>query len=161
MLVKLGFDTRFLELILSCVTLVSYSFLLNGSEFGLLILTRGLCQGDPLSPYLFLIFMETFSVLLQDAKRVGHIKGIAICKRAPSISHLLFANDTQIYCEVTHSSISCIKDLLETYAKALGQVVSYNKLSMVLSRNSQDWMRETIPRLLSFKREEQQDRYLG
>ncbi|KAL0288754.1 UNVERIFIED_CONTAM: putative mitochondrial protein [Sesamum angustifolium] len=161
MLVKLGFDHRFVRLIMSCVTTVSYSFLLNGSEFGSLSPSRGLRQGDPLSPYLFLLCTEAFSSLIQNAEQAGDIKGISICKRAPSISHLLFADDTQIYCQATHSSIIFVKNILETYAKASGQMINYNKSSMVLSKNSTDTLKDTLPMLLGLQREDQQERYLG
>ncbi|KAL0406440.1 UNVERIFIED_CONTAM: putative mitochondrial protein [Sesamum latifolium] len=121
---------------MSCVTSISYLFLLNGFEFGSLSPTRGLRQGDPLSPYLFLLCTEAFNALIHNAERQGHIKGISICKQALSISHLLFADDTQIYCQATPQSILCICEVLDTYAKVLGPRVNFHKSSMVLSSNT-------------------------
>jgi len=56
--------------------------------------SRGLRQGDPLSPYLFLLCAEGFSGLINDAEARGIIQGVTICARAPSITHLLFADDS-------------------------------------------------------------------
>ncbi|KAL0301821.1 UNVERIFIED_CONTAM: putative mitochondrial protein [Sesamum radiatum] len=134
---------------------------ISKAEFGSLSPSRGLRQGDPLSPYLFLLCTEAFSSLIQNAEQAGEIKGISICRRAPSISHLLFADDTQIYCQATHSSIIFVKNILETYAKASGQMINYNKSSMVLSKNSTDTLKDTLPTLLGLQREDQQERYPG
>ncbi|KAL0449472.1 UNVERIFIED_CONTAM: putative mitochondrial protein [Sesamum latifolium] len=161
MLARLGFDHRFINLIMNCVTSVSYSFLLNGNEFGSLSPSRGLRQGDPLSPYLFLLCTQAFSSLIQNAEQEGHIKGVSICRRAPSISHLLFADDTQIYCEATHLSITSIKNILEIYAKASGQMINYSKSSMILSKNSPDNLKDDLPAILRLQRTDQQERYLG
>ncbi|KAL0408431.1 UNVERIFIED_CONTAM: putative mitochondrial protein [Sesamum radiatum] len=161
MLARLGFDQRFISLIMQCVTSVSYSFLLNGNEFGSLSPSRGLRQGDPLSPYLFLLCTEAFSSLIKNAEQMGMIKGVSICRQAPSISHLLFADDTQLYCEASHPSITSVKDILDTYARASGQMINYNKSSMVLSKNSPDNLKDELPALLGLQISEQHERYLG
>ncbi|KAL0378863.1 UNVERIFIED_CONTAM: LINE-1 retrotransposable element O protein [Sesamum radiatum] len=72
---RLGFDPSFISLIHSCVTTTSYSILLSGQKFGYFHPQRGLRQGDPLSPYLFLFCAEVFSCLISMAEAAGQLKG--------------------------------------------------------------------------------------
>ena len=63
---------------------------------------RGLRQGDPLSPYLFVLIMEAFSSLISRAEDKGFIRGFKVmgrCGERVSVSHLLFADDTLLFCE--------------------------------------------------------------
>ncbi|KAL0401119.1 UNVERIFIED_CONTAM: putative mitochondrial protein [Sesamum latifolium] len=80
-LFKLGFPEQFVKLILICVSSVSYSFVMSGFSFGTVTPQRGLRQGDPLSPYLFLLCTEAISSLLQESEDKGHLKGVAVCRR--------------------------------------------------------------------------------
>ncbi|KAL0451703.1 UNVERIFIED_CONTAM: hypothetical protein Slati_1148400 [Sesamum latifolium] len=73
MLSRLGFHHRVITLIMNCVSNVSYSFMLNGSQFDFLRLGRGIHQSDPLSPYLFIRCAEDLSCLLQAEEREGDI----------------------------------------------------------------------------------------
>lgn len=63
-----GFDSRWVVLIMHCITIVSYSVLIDGVGNEPFVPLKGLQQRDPLNPYLFLICMEGFSTLLKLAK---------------------------------------------------------------------------------------------
>ncbi|KAL0449729.1 UNVERIFIED_CONTAM: hypothetical protein Slati_1529300 [Sesamum latifolium] len=137
-LLRLGFESEFVELIMLLVTTISYSLTLNGDPFGYFRPERGIQQGDPLSPYLFIFCAEAFSCLIQQAETQGVIQGIRISPKAPSISHLLFADDTLLFCEATDSQMEGIRSILELYAKASGQEVNFSKSSMVISGTIRD-----------------------
>ena len=61
---KMGFSDRWIERVMSCVTTSSFSVLVNGKPYANILPSRGLHQGDPLSPYLFLLCAEGFTSLL-------------------------------------------------------------------------------------------------
>ena len=82
--------------------MATFSILINGSSSGFFRSSRGLRQGDPLSPYLFLLAMEALSQLLSSARNGDFISGFKVGGRGREgliVSHLLFANDTLIFCD--------------------------------------------------------------
>ena len=84
-----------------CVSTASFSILVNGSPARFFRNSRGLRQGDPLSPYLFVIGMEAFSRLLKRAVEGNYLSGSKIAERGgveTSISHLLYTDDTLLFC---------------------------------------------------------------
>lgn len=96
-MLQLGFSSAWVVWIMRCVQTVSYSFILNGDPKGKIIPSRGLRQGDSISPYLFLICAEVLSRLISTAESQESLHGVKICKGAPSISHLFFADDSLIF----------------------------------------------------------------
>ncbi|KAI5319682.1 hypothetical protein L3X38_039390 [Prunus dulcis] len=90
MIKRLDFNDRWVELIMDCISTVTYSVQVRGVASGMIVPSRGLCQGDPLSPYLFLICVEGLSALLSNALRIKRISGIFVAHGAPTISHLFF-----------------------------------------------------------------------
>ncbi|GKV02665.1 hypothetical protein SLEP1_g15064 [Rubroshorea leprosula] len=73
---SLGFAERWISLIMGCVTSVSYDILLNGMAIGRVIPSCGLGQGDPLSPYLFILCAEGLTAMLRDAEKSRLIHGV-------------------------------------------------------------------------------------
>ena len=82
-----------------CVSTVTYSIKINGIPRRHIIPSRGICQGDPLSPYLFLLCVEGLSTLIQSAVDRGQMEGVKIYRGGPRLSHLFFADDSLIFCK--------------------------------------------------------------
>uniref|UniRef100_A0A803PBN7 Reverse transcriptase domain-containing protein n=1 Tax=Cannabis sativa TaxID=3483 RepID=A0A803PBN7_CANSA len=120
---------------MKCVTTSSLSFLVNGVVKGSIRPSRGLRQGDPLSPYLFLLCAEGLSSLLRAHQSEGLFKGVAISRRAPSISHLLFADDSLIFCSTDRDSCSSLRDIFQLYCQASGRAINFAKSSILFSPN--------------------------
>ena len=85
-----GFNSRFINLIRECISSASFRILLNGTLLERFTPSRRLRQGDPLSPYLFILGAEVLYIIIAKAESGGSLYGIKICQRAPSILCLLF-----------------------------------------------------------------------
>lgn len=93
-LLAFGFDRHWTTLIMETVTTVEYSVLINGYPQGVIKPQRGLRQGDPLSPYLYILCADVLSHLIRSNEVAGSIRGIRIGNGVPSVTHLLFADDS-------------------------------------------------------------------
>jgi hypothetical protein len=133
---KLGFVEQWITLIMACVRSVSYSILINGGPVGNIQPSRGIRQGDPISPYLFLICAEALSALLQQAGRKGIITGVPTSPRGPRLSHLFFGDDSIIFCKANSVEWRRIMKILDIYEKGSGQKINLLKMSLFFSRNT-------------------------
>lgn len=143
------------------VSCVSYSYLMNGSQFGRLGPERGLRQGNTLSPYLFICVVEAFLGLIARAERQGQIHGVRIAPTAPTVSALCFADDTMIFCRATSEDATNLRNTLERYALVSGQVINFDKSSMTFSAGVQPGLKNQIAQILGVQVVDQYDRYLG
>ncbi|KAL0009842.1 hypothetical protein SO802_004950 [Lithocarpus litseifolius] len=80
---RLGFNERWISLMMMCISTVTNSVLINGEARGSIVPSRRLRQGDPISPFLFLLCSEGLSAMLRKEEEQGNIWGIAVCRSAP------------------------------------------------------------------------------
>ena len=113
-----------------CISTASFSVMFNGSPTGFFQSFRGLRQRDPLSPYLFVIGMEVLSCLLKRAVKGNFISGCRLGDRDGGelvISHLLYADDTIIFCEANSEQLMCLRWTLMWFEAFSGLKINLNK----------------------------------
>lgn len=118
---------------MACVTSVQYNVRFNGHLLEPFSPTRGLRQGDPLSPYLFLLVADGLSNIIKSNESEGLIQPLKVCRRAPGISHLLFADDSLLFFKADTEQASRIRDVLQMYESSTGQLINPSKCSMLFS----------------------------
>jgi hypothetical protein len=117
---KLGFNPVWISWIRTCISTPTFSILLNGSPFGFISPGRGLRQGDPLSPFLFILGSEVLSRLLFKEERNGSIHGLRIARNCPAIHHLLFADDLLLFGKASVSVAASFNSCLVKYCRWSG-----------------------------------------
>jgi hypothetical protein len=144
MMRSMGFRERWISLIMMCVTSVQYSVVVNGVPCGLISPSRGIRQGDPISPYLFLRCAETLSSLLTQANKEGRLSGVPTSRRGLKISHLFFTDDSLLFCRSTITQWDQLTSILHSYEKASGQKMNQNKIAIFFSKNTSKKDRDQI-----------------
>ena len=161
MMLKFGFPERYVHNIMRCVNSASFKVLVNGQPSREFVSSRGLRQGDPLSPFLFIMCAEGLSALLRDAEKRGAIHGIKIARQIDPISHLFFADDSLLFVRASEDEVENVMDILTTYEAASGQKLNMDKSEMSFSRNIDLEKRNMLQMKLTFKAVEGHDKYLG
>jgi hypothetical protein len=160
-LTSMGFPNNITIIIMKCVTTVSFSILLNGVPTNRFYPNRGLRQGDPLSPYLFIICADVLSNLLIKAQNENKIKGVKIAQGAPEITHLLFADDSLMFCRANIEEVKYINNIILDYQNASGQLVNVNKSEIMFSKHVKEEVKRSIHQILHMQQVEQFSKYLG
>ena len=150
-----------IKLIMSCVTSVSTSLLLNGGSLDPFLPSRGIRQGDPLSPYLFILSMEFLGHLIKekcDAKLWTPVKA---SRSGLAFSHLLFADDLVIFANATPENYAAISSVLQEFCNKSRQKVSEAKSHVFFSPNVDPNQRDALTSILGFSATINFGKYLG
>ena len=158
---KMGFNERWIGLIMSCVKSVTYSILINGEPQGFIQPTRGIRQGDPLSTFLFLLCTEGLHGLIQQAAISGEIKGFPLCRRGPTLTHLLIVDDNPLFCRASGDECRKILTILEKYEEESGQKVNKNKTAIFFSKSTTEETKQEIMAALGIHEYVNFEQYLG
>jgi hypothetical protein len=123
--------------------------------------SRGLRQGDPLSPYLFLFVADGLSKLFKKEIQIGDLRELKICRNAPGISHLLFADDTLLLLEASEEQAEWVNQLLRKYEKGTGQLINPAKCSVMFSSDCDDEDKKKVKAILKVELVAHKEKYLG
>ena len=157
----MGFDVKWITWIMKCVSSVTFFVLVNGSPYGYISPTRGIRQGDPLSPYLFILCSEVISHLLTNATVVNKLKGMKINSTGPAINHLLFADDALFFCHAHPKSCSTIMEILKMYEHVSGQAVNLHKSVITFGSKVKQQVKTQLRRILNIHNDGGGEKYLG
>jgi hypothetical protein len=161
LMLKIGFHASWVQLIMKCISTVSYSALLNGKPTDIIIPERGLRQGDPLSPYLFLLCAKGLSTLLQKSKADHKLCGVAVSRGGPRVNHLLFADDSLLFFRANNSECQVVKEILWVYETASGQKLNCEKMALFFSANTSPDTAGAIRDLWGASNTHSIEKYLG
>ncbi|KAL6125654.1 hypothetical protein ACLB2K_073709 [Fragaria x ananassa] len=158
---RFGFANGWVNLIMACVTTVSFSIVLNGCPGSSFCPSRGLRQRDPLSPYLFLLVSEVLSLRITKAVVERSLLGVRLACKCLSLSHLFFADDSLFFMKATLLNCSKISLIFKEYCSASGQLISLEKSSIYFTPNTSDQMKHLMSLLLGITCIDQPGVYLG
>lgn len=134
-LLEVGFSRSLIDLIMYCISSANLSVLWNGHILPAFKPTRGMRQGDPLSPYLFVLCMEVLGQQIQQAVTNGQWKTIKLANDCPSISHLSFADDLLLVREASVEQARLMNSILTDFYSQSGQKINLSKLKIWMSLN--------------------------
>uniref|UniRef100_A0A803QBY8 Reverse transcriptase domain-containing protein n=1 Tax=Cannabis sativa TaxID=3483 RepID=A0A803QBY8_CANSA len=160
-LIANGFSSKVCNLLMRCVTSVSFLVLLNGTPLKSFFPGRGLRQGDPLSPYLFILCSEVLSKLVCRAEANGEITGIKLGKNALPLSHISYADDALFFCKASPGKAKSLLSCLETYESWSGQRISEAKSGVFFSPKVGREARKEISENLGISALLHKEKYLG
>ncbi|KAK3182761.1 hypothetical protein Dsin_030047 [Dipteronia sinensis] len=137
---RLGFSVEWVRRIMGGISTVSYSFLINGRVCGNVVPTRGLRQGDPLSPYFYLMVIEGSSSLTKSA---------------------MLRDDSLLFSKASSDECLIIRRLLEVYSRASGQLVNYRKSGCALVNQFPMLEADRLADMIGVRRVCCHEKYLG
>lgn len=145
-----GFSKQWINLIYNCISMPKISLLINGTREGFFEISHGIRQGDPLSPFLYVIMAEALGRSLTKVHLEGKILGDKVTENVPNITHQQFAYDRLLPRECNRKEAKAFKAILDIYMKVSGQRVNPNK-SEVFFVNTPQAKARHICNILGYK----------
>jgi Reverse transcriptase (RNA-dependent DNA polymerase) len=119
---------------MACVQSSKFRIKLNGSSGGGFISpSRGLRQGYPLSPYLFILAMEPLTRKLNDAQVRGVLRGAVLAPGAPPLTHYLYADDVVLFGEAGAREAQALAEIMDLFGRLSGLRINNDKFIMWFS----------------------------
>ncbi|MCH91441.1 putative ribonuclease H protein, partial [Trifolium medium] len=160
-LLEVKLPNEMINVIMNCVTSVKSNVLWNGNRSNFFSPQCGVRQGDPMSPYLFVLCMDKLSHLITEAIEDGKWKPMRAGRNGPFISHLMFADDLLLFGQAVEENMKVVMEVLKNFCSMSGQQVNYDKSSIFFSRNVTANRRATLSEQFGLKETPTLGKYLG
>ncbi|GLT78653.1 hypothetical protein SLA2020_501810 [Shorea laevis] len=157
----LGLPSNWISLIMFCTTTSEFSLLWNGEKTTPFTPTRGLRQGDPLSPYLFVLCLDRLSQLIENDVQSKKWSPFRITRKGPFLSHVFFADDLILFGKATVENANTLMSCLDRFCSISGQKVNPQKSKILFSPNSDCNTISEICRVTGMAATDELGRYLG
>ncbi|XP_062100125.1 uncharacterized protein LOC133806004 [Humulus lupulus] len=161
LMLKMGYHEEWVKKIMGCITSASFSFLINGEVRGNVTPEHGLCQGDPLSPFIFVLCAEALSSLILEAEQSNLLEGIYFRRRGVKVSHLFFADDKIMFRNADGNGCRALRNILCWYTAASGQVINFSKSEVCFGSKVDEDTKKEIAGMFEVKITEHFEKNLG
>lgn len=155
-----GFGNRWSKCVRGCCWNSNFSILINGRPRGKITASRGIRQGDPLSPFLFSIMADSLSRFIRVCSNKGFIKGFKVGKEEVEASHIQYADDTLLFSDGNVQFMKNWPTFLKFYEKASGLPINMQKTG-IIGINVEEGEVTCLAELLGCKAEFLPFKYLG
>ncbi|XP_057786281.1 uncharacterized protein LOC131003750 [Salvia miltiorrhiza] len=158
---QFGFPNIFCSWIKTILSSARISIRFNGALYGYFECSRGVRQGDPLSPILFALAEDVLSRIFLDAGNRGLIAGMRFSRSLSFPSHLLYADDVLLFCQATKRNCIMIDSIIQLYSTVSGQYCNKNKSTLYFGKGVSPGRRSRLQRILDFNIGSMPFTYLG
>lgn len=160
-LILANLPSSIVALIMDLITSASMQILWNGSRSREFTPSRGIRQGDPFSPYIFVLCMERLAHIINDSLAYGDWKPIQLNSRSPRLSHMFFVDDLVLFAECSVQQIETIVQCLDCFCVSLGEKVSAAKSTIFFSKNVPSQLEDQVSSSCGFSKVASLGMYLG
>ena len=148
-------------MIKQCLSTVQFSILLNGGQCPSFTPSRGIRQGDPISPYLFILGSEVLMRLINREISLGHLSAVKVSSNAPYISKVCYVDDLILSYKAKMFELNVLKRFLEKYCYWSGQVISVEKSGVLPSKGVSQQLLNQIKSCWGINKLPPNSKYLG
>jgi hypothetical protein len=157
---KMGFNEKWIKLVMMCVSSVHYAILVNGELWGHIFPTRVFDREILFHPT-YSSCSEALSALVNNANKEGLLSGVPTSFEGAEISHLFFANDSLLFCMAKLAQWSNLMAILKIYEEASEQKMDTNKTAIFFSKNTPKSEKEVSLEFVGIPTSNHYDKYLG
>ena len=130
-LLHFGFNEIFTRWIITYVSSLTFEVMVNGGKSESFKPSRGLRQGDPLLPYLFILGQEVLSRLIEHEVKLKKVVSIKTSISSPTILHVMYADDVVLFSKALSKDATSLVKTLEKYCRWSGQSINRNKSGFI------------------------------
>ncbi|KAF7844578.1 ribonuclease H [Senna tora] len=158
---RMNFPQGWIGYIMQCITSVKYQLLFNGGITDMFEPSCGIRQGDPISPYIYILSANVLSCMIRKEERAKLWKGIKLGQASTELTHLMYADDLFCFFEVNNHNCEAVKRVLQEYDSLASQQMNLQKSFLVFSPNIPHKRKKELANFFNLRFSSTLGKYLG